>query len=58
MRVLIHLTTGVENPTRAALGLLVAATALADGHEVGGFVPSPPNRLVELLVAADRSLTY
>lgn len=119
MRMLIHLTTGVENPTKAALGLLVAATALAEGHDVDvfvagdgvsalrpdsaaalqgvgtgsvaahlealraggaglyaskmsaaargisaddlvatGFTPSPPNRLVELLVAADRSITY
>ena len=119
MRILIHLTTGVENPTKAALALLVASTALAEGHEVDvfvagdgvsalradtaaamqgigtgsvvdhleklrtggaglfasgmssaargltpdelksqGFTPSPPNKLVELLVAADRSLSY
>lgn len=119
MRILIHLTTGVENPTKAALALLVASTAVADGHDVDvfiagdgvsvlrpesaavmqgvgtgsvsdhleklragnaglfasgmsaaargltpehlqaqGFAPAPPNKLVELLVAADRSLSY
>lgn len=61
MRMLIHLTTGVENPTKAALGLLVAATARgisADDLVATGFTPSPPNHLVELLVTADRSLTY
>lgn len=119
MRILIHLTTGVENPTKAALALLVASTALNDGHAVDvfvagdgvsalrpetaavmqgigtgsvadhleklrnggaslfasgmsaaargltpdqlaaqGFTAAPPNKLVELLVAADRSLSY
>lgn len=119
MRILIHLTTGVENPTKAALALLVASTALAEGHDVDvfvagdgvsalraesaavmqgigtgsvadhleklraghaglfasgmsaaargltpeqlqaqGFTPAPPNKLVELLVSADRSLSY
>lgn len=119
MRFLIHLTTGVENPTKAALAFLVAATALADGHDVDvfvagdgvsalraesaalmqgigtgsisdhldtlraghaglfasgmsaaargltpellqaqGFAPAPPNKLVELVVAADRTITY
>lgn len=119
MRILVHLTTGVENPTKAALALLVASTALADGHEVDvfvagdgvsalrpessammqgigtgsvpdhleklrsggaglfasgmsaaargltpeqlqsqGFTPAPPNKLVELVVTADRTITY
>lgn len=119
MRILVHLTTGVENPTKAALALLVAATAVADGHTVDvfvagdgvsalressaaalqgvgtgsvaehlaklrdagaglfasgmssaargltpdelksqGFTAAPPNKLVELLVAADRTITY
>lgn len=119
MRILVHLTTGVENPTKAALALLVASTALTDGHSVDvfvagdgvsalresssgamhgvgtgsvaehlsklreggaglyasgmsaaarglsaddlkavGFTPAPPNRLVELVVSADRTITY
>lgn len=119
MRILVHLTTGVENPTKAALALLVASTALGDGHDVDvfiagdgvsalrdesialmqgigtgavadhlaklraggaglyasgmsaaargltpdhlaaqGFTPAPPNKLVELVVAADRTITY
>jgi uncharacterized protein len=37
-RLLIHVTTGPENATRAALGLLVAKTALAAGHEVDVFL--------------------
>lgn len=35
---LIHIHTGPENPTKAALGLLVAATALEEGHEVEVFL--------------------
>jgi hypothetical protein len=38
MRLLVHITTGPENPTRLALGLLVARTALAEGHEVDVFL--------------------
>ena len=35
---LIHIHTGPESPTRAALGLLVAATALKEGHSVDVFL--------------------
>lgn len=38
MKLLVHIATGPENPTRVALGLLVARTALAQGHEVDLFV--------------------
>jgi predicted peroxiredoxin len=38
MRILVHLATGPENPTRVALGLLVARTALAAGHDVDVFI--------------------
>lgn len=31
--ILVHLATGPENPTRAALALLVARTAADEGHE-------------------------
>lgn len=37
-RLLVHLATGPENPTRAALGFLVARTALGAGHEVDLFL--------------------
>ncbi len=37
-KILIHLTHGPEAPTRAALGFLVARTALDDGHEVSLFL--------------------
>lgn len=34
----MHLVTGPENTTRAALALLVARTAAADGHDVTVFL--------------------
>jgi predicted peroxiredoxin len=37
-RLLVHIATGPENPTRVALGLLVARTALSAGHEVDLFI--------------------
>lgn len=37
-RLLVHLATGPENPTRAALALLVARTALEAGHDVDLFI--------------------
>ena len=37
-RLLVHIATGPENPTRAALGLLVARTALDAGHDVDLFI--------------------
>jgi predicted peroxiredoxin len=36
-RLLVHIVTGPENPTRAALGMLVARTALQSGHGVDVF---------------------
>jgi predicted peroxiredoxin len=35
---LVHIHTGPENPTKAALGFLVAATALKAGHTVNLFL--------------------
>jgi uncharacterized protein len=35
---LVHLATGPENPTRAALALLVARTAVDEGHDVSVFL--------------------
>ncbi len=37
-KVLVHITCGPENPTKAALGFLVARTALAEGHDVSLFL--------------------
>jgi predicted peroxiredoxin len=37
-RLLVHVATGPENPTRVALGLLVARTARGAGHEVDVFI--------------------
>lgn len=36
-KLLIHIITGVENPSRSVLGFAVAKTALQDGHEVTVF---------------------
>jgi predicted peroxiredoxin len=37
-RLLVHLSTGTENPTRAALAFLVARTAQAMGHDIDLFL--------------------
>lgn len=37
-KLLIHVTHGPESPTRAALGFLVARTALEEGHDVSLFL--------------------
>ena len=37
-RLLVHLATGPEHPTRAALAFLVARTALKGGHDVDLFL--------------------
>jgi uncharacterized protein len=38
MKFLVHITVGPENPTRAALGFLVARTAADEGHSVTLFL--------------------
>jgi predicted peroxiredoxin len=38
MKILIHLTQGAENPTVAALAMLVARTAIEEGHQVTIFL--------------------
>ena len=43
---LVHIHTGAENPTKAALGLLVAATALKQGHEVSVFLAGDSAALI------------
>jgi uncharacterized protein len=37
-RILVHSATGPENPTRAALALLIAKTAIQEGHDVNVFL--------------------
>ena len=36
--ILVHLTSGPENPTKAALAFLVARTAIEQGHTVSMFL--------------------
>lgn len=38
MNILIHVTTGPENPSKAALAFLVARTAIEEGHTVSIFL--------------------
>lgn len=45
-KILIHVTQGPENPTRAALAFLVARTALNDGHAVSLFLAGDAVQLV------------
>jgi predicted peroxiredoxin len=37
-KILVHLTSGPENPTKAALAFLVARTAIEQGHSVSMFL--------------------
>lgn len=37
-KILVHITHGPENPTRATLGFLVAKAAVAEGHTVTLFL--------------------
>lgn len=52
MKLLVHSATGPENPTRAALALLVARTAVADGHEVQVFLAGDAVHLAREATAA------
>lgn len=47
MNFLVHLTCGPDNPTKAALGLLVAKTALAEGHTVSLFLAGDAVTLIQ-----------
>lgn len=44
--VLVHITSGPENPTRAALGLLVARAAVDEGHTVSVFLAGDAAQLI------------
>ncbi len=43
---LVHITTGPEAPTRAALGFLVARAAVQAGHDVSLFLAGDASQLV------------
>lgn len=45
--ILIHITQGPENPTRAALGFLVARTAIEEGHTVNLFLAGDGVKLLQ-----------
>ncbi len=47
VKFLVHITHGPENPTRAALGFLVARTAIEDGHSVTLFLAGDGVRLLQ-----------
>lgn len=51
-KILVHLATGPENPTRAALALLVARTAKTEGHEVQLFLAGDAVQLARPETAA------
>jgi predicted peroxiredoxin len=51
-KILVHIATGPENPTRAALGLLVARTAIEEKHEVQVFLAGDAVQLLREETAA------
>ncbi|HZY79721.1 MAG TPA: DsrE family protein [Cyclobacteriaceae bacterium] len=46
MKILIHVTSGPENPTKAALAFLVAKTAIDEGHTVSLFLAGDAVQLI------------
>jgi uncharacterized protein len=46
VKLLVHLATGPEHPTRAALALLVARAAAGEGHDVQVFLAGDAVQLV------------
>jgi len=45
-KILVHITRGPEDPTRAALGFLVAKTAAEEGHDVSLFLAADAVQLL------------
>ncbi len=45
-KLLVHITSGPESPTRAALGLLVARAGVDEGHDVSVFLAGDAVQLV------------
>jgi uncharacterized protein len=52
-QILVHSATGPENPTRAALALLIARTALEEGNEVQVFLAGDGVHLADAAKAAE-----
>jgi predicted peroxiredoxin len=52
MKFLVHVTCGPENPTKAALGVLIARTAAEEGHDVTLFLAGDAAGLVRPAVMA------
>lgn len=46
MKLLVHVTTGADNPTKAALAFLVAKTAAEEGHQVTIFLAGDGAELI------------
>ena len=46
MKILVHVTVGPEDPSRAALGFLVARTAIEEGHSVSVFLAADAVQLL------------
>lgn len=45
-KILVHITHGPENPTRAALGFLVAKSSIDEGHSVSLFLAGDGVQLI------------
>src|SRR3990170_4920172 len=45
-KILVHITHGPEHPTRAALGFLVAKSAIDEGHSVSLFLAGDAVQLI------------
>ena len=45
-KILVHVTTGPENPTKAALAFLVAKAATEGGHDVSMFLAGDATQLL------------
>jgi predicted peroxiredoxin len=52
---LIHVTYGIENPSKAALASLVAKTALDEGHSVDLFLAGDATQLLRPVVIENLS---
>lgn len=47
LKILVHITEGPEDPTKAALGFLVAKTAIEEGHSVTLFLAGDAVKLLQ-----------
>ena len=47
IKILVHITEGPEDPTKAALGFLVAKTAIEEGHSVALFLAGDAVKLLQ-----------